>query len=96
MAVYGYWGFWKNPEGQTPDGTAIFPGLDVYGASVRGNVGPGIGNIEIAYYDSTDDAGGADPLIRNSEIRYLAGYAREIGKDFNGSLQYYVETHAGL
>ena len=90
-ALYGYWGFWKNPAGQTPEGIALFPGLNVYGASVRGNVGPGIGNIEVAYYDSTDDADGDNPLIRNSEIRYLAGYAQEIGRDFNASLQYYVE-----
>lgn len=91
LALYGYWGFWKNPAGETPTGIALFPGLHVYGASARGNVGPGIGNIEIACYDSTDDSNGANPFIRNSEMRYLMGYAQEIGKDFNGSLQYYVE-----
>ena len=91
LALYGYWGFWKNPAGETTSGIALFPGLRVYGASARGNVGPGIGNMELAYYDSIDDPNGANPLIRNSEIRYLVGYAQEIARDFSGSLQYYVE-----
>lgn len=90
-ALYGYWGFWKKPAGQTSSAKADFPGLNVYGASVRGQVGAGIGNMEVAWYQSTDDQGGRDPLVDNSEMRYLVGYAREIGKDFTASLQYYVE-----
>ncbi len=91
LALYGYRGFWKRPGGQTPSGIAIFPGLNVYGASARGQVGPGIGNIELAYYQSADDESGSDPLINNSEMRYLAGYTQDLAKDFNVSLQYYVE-----
>lgn len=91
LAVYGYWGFWKQPGGQTASGTAIFPELNVYGTSVRGQVAGGIGNLELAYYDSIDDADGDDPLIDNSEIRYLIGYTRDLARDLNASLQYYVE-----
>jgi len=91
LAVYGYRGFWKRPGGQTPDGVGIFPDLNVYGASLRGQVGPGIGNIESAYYQSADDEGGSDPLINNSEMRYLIGYTQDLAKDFNTSLQYYIE-----
>lgn len=91
LALYGYRGFWKRPAGQSPAGAATFPELNVYGASVRGQLGRGIGNGEIAYYESADDAGGADPLIDNSEMRYLIGYTQELAKDFNASLQYYVE-----
>lgn len=91
LALYGYHGFWKNPGGQAPSGAAIFPRLSVFGASVRGQAGPGIGNIEFAYYDSLEDKNGRDPFVSNSEIRYLLGYAQEIGKDFNASLQYYIE-----
>lgn len=91
LALYGYWGFWKRPGGQTFSGTVIFPELNVYGASVRGQVAGGIGNIEFAYYDSVDDAGGTDPLIDNSELRYLIGYTRDLARDLNASLQYYVE-----
>ena len=91
LALYGYRGFWKRPVGRTPSGIPTFPKLQVYGASVRGPIGRGIGNCEIAYYESSDDGGGTDPLIANSEMRYLVGYARELARDFNASLQYYVE-----
>ena len=91
VSLYGYWGFWKRPGGQTSSGTAIFPELNVYGASIRGQVAGGIGNMELAYYDSTDDAGGDDPLIDNSEMRYVVGYSRDLAMDLNASLQYYVE-----
>ena len=91
LALYGYWGFWKRPGGQTPSGAAIFPELNVYGASARGQIGSGIGNIELAYYQSVDDKSGKNPLINNSELRYLVGYTQDLSKDFNGSLQYYIE-----
>lgn len=91
FALYGYSGFWKTPSGSDEYGKSIFPGLDVYGASIRGQIGPGIGNFEIAWYDSKDDPGGTDPLVVNSQIRYLAGYTQDLAQDFNVSLQYYVE-----
>ncbi len=92
LALYGYHGFWKSPGGQNTTMTqAIFPDLNVYGASVRGALGKGIANAEIGYYESTDDLSGKDPLINNSEMRYLVGYTQDIGKDFTMGLQYYVE-----
>ena len=92
FAVYGYRGYWKSPGGMNDSMTqAIFPDLNVYGASVRGAVGKGIGNLEIGYYESADDTSGKNPRINNSEMRFLVGYAQEIGKDFSAGLQYYVE-----
>ncbi len=91
LALYGYWGFWKRPGGQTASGTVIFPELNVYGASIRGQFAGGIGNLELAYYDSAEDSGGSDPLINNSEMRYVAGYTRDLAMDLNAGLQYYVE-----
>ncbi|MHC4192899.1 MAG: hypothetical protein ACYS8I_04445 [Planctomycetota bacterium] len=92
FALYGYRGYWKSPAGQnTAMSQALFPDLNVYGASLRGNVAKGIGNLEFGYYDSADDSGGRNPLIDNSQLRYLVGYTREIGKDFTAGLQYYVE-----
>lgn len=91
VAAYAYRGFWKNPVNRTGQGPATFPGLNVYGASVRGAVGSGIGNLEFAWYQSVENESGRSVSAHNSEMRYLAGYAREIGKDFNGTLQYYVE-----
>ena len=91
-ALYGYHGYWKSPGGQNVSATqAIFPDLNVYGGSVRGNVGKGIGNLEFGYYESDDDQSGKTDRINNSELRFLVGYSQEIGKDFTAGLQYYVE-----
>lgn len=92
LAFYGYRGYWKSPGGQNATMTkAIFPDLNVYGASLRGDVGKGIGNAEIGYYESADDTSGRNPLINNSEMRYLVGYTQEIAKNLTMGLQYYIE-----
>ena len=91
LAFYGYRGFWKSPAGQDPQtGLATFPELDVYGASIRGQVGNAIVNGEIGYYDSQDSSG-ENPFVRNSEFRVLLGYQRELGRNLNGAFQYYLE-----
>lgn len=91
LALYGYWGYWKKPAGMNLDDEATFPALNVYGGSIRGQVGPGIGNMEVAYYDSTKSRGGTNGEVDNSEIRYLIGYAQELWTDSNCEIQYYVE-----
>lgn len=91
LAAYGYHGFWKSPGGQSPAGRASFPTLNAYGASIRGPLGGGIANAEFGFYDSADDRGGADPLVNNSELRFLAGYEHEIAPDVTLAGQYYVE-----
>lgn len=92
LAAYGYRGFWKSPRAANPEtGEATFPELQVYGASVRGRVAEGIGNVEVGYYDSLDDRGGSDPLVPNSEARVLLGYQREVARDLTATVQYYLE-----
>jgi len=92
LAAYGYHGFWKSPGGMdSARGEATFPDLSVYGGSVRGAVGRGIGNIECGYYESKDDHGGDDPFVRNGEFRFLAGYEQEVAHDFTVGAQYYLE-----
>jgi hypothetical protein len=95
LAAYGYWGYWKTPEGLNPvTGQAWHPRLAVYGASARGKVFEGIGNVEAAYYDSIQDRSGDDPFIRNSEVRLLAGYKQDLpflADDLTVGGQYYVE-----
>ncbi len=92
IAAYGYRGFWKSPAGNDPaTGKATFPDLSVLGAGVRGAVLNGIGNVETAYYHSSDDPGGTNPLIRNGEFRFLAGYEQEVAKNLTAGVQYYLE-----
>lgn len=92
IALYGYNGFWKSPSGFAPDsGRATFPRLSVYGASARGPILAGIGSSEVGLYDSREDRTGDDPNVRNSEIRFLAGYEQEIFKNFTTGVQYYLE-----
>jgi len=92
LAAYGYWGFWKSPAGADPgSGSATFPALSVYGASIRAPLGRGIANVEAGYCDSRDDRTGDDPLVRNDEVRALVGYERELRPNVTLGAQYYVE-----
>lgn len=92
IAAYAYTGFWKSPAGRDPDTLrATFPALDVFGASARGPIGPGIGSVEIGYYASRDDSNGSDPFVDNGEMRFLAGYELELARELTGSFQYYLE-----
>lgn len=92
LAAYGYSGFWKSPEGMDPlSGKATFPRLNVWGTSARGALAGGIANTEIAYYDSRDDQNGDDPLVPNSQWRFLVGYERELARDLTFATQYYAE-----
>ncbi|HPF77724.1 MAG TPA: hypothetical protein PLF01_00410 [Alphaproteobacteria bacterium] len=91
-ALYGYDGYWKNPQGLDPANfRATFPRLSVYGASVRGPVSQGIGNLEVAYYDSRDDNAGTNPFLPNDQFRFLAGYEQEIATELTGGIQYNLE-----
>ncbi|MCB9996761.1 MAG: hypothetical protein H6869_10030 [Rhodospirillales bacterium] len=90
-ALYAYSGFWKSPAGQDAMGRAIFPALSVWGASLRGPIYKGIANIETGYYKSRDDDLGTNPAIRNSEVRFLAGYEQELVPELTGGIQYYLE-----
>jgi hypothetical protein len=63
----------------------------VYGASGRGTVLSGIGNVEAANYDSLDDRRGTNPFVNNSQLRVLAGYTQEVFSDFTVGFQYFLE-----
>ena len=92
-ALYFYDGYWKSPVGFDPlAATALFPRLSVYGASLRGNLGPGVAHLEMGYYDSRHDRSGDDPLLPNSEWRFLAGYEQEVVRNVTLAGQYYLEA----
>ena len=96
VALYGYDGFWKSPGGaDRVSGRAIFPRLQVYGASLRGPLASGIVSLETGWYRSRDDKNGSNPMINNSELRYLVGYEQELAHDLTGGVQYYVENMRG-
>jgi len=91
-ALYGYYGYWKNPKGLDMAGMrATFPKLSVYGASVRGPALNGIGSVEVAYYDSREDRGGTDPYTPNDQFRFLVGYEQELAAELTGGVQYNLE-----
>ncbi|MBN2685635.1 MAG: hypothetical protein JXR40_10175 [Pontiellaceae bacterium] len=92
LALYAYHGFWKSPQGMTtPISPAFFPHMNAYGASVQGTLGEALINVEAGYYDSRQDRSGTNPLIPNSEARFLVGYERELAKNLTGGVQYYTE-----
>lgn len=95
LALYGFQGRYKRPLGATiTSGSSItpfFPRLNVLGGSLLGPIGKGLFNIETSYFDSKDDKEGTDPLIPNSQIRFLLGYQRELIKNLSLGTQYYVE-----
>ena len=54
----------------------------------------GVANFEAAYYDSADNRQGTNRFVNNSEMRFLAGYERqmpELMEDLTFGVQYYVE-----
>ncbi|RMG39341.1 MAG: hypothetical protein D6719_13575 [Candidatus Dadabacteria bacterium] len=89
-ALYYYNGYWKSPAG-SQNGLATFPALSVYGGSLRGPLSGGILSLEGGYYDSRDDIAGRDPLVRNSEYRFLIGYEHELFRNFTAAFQFYHE-----
>lgn len=97
LSCYGYRGFFRQPAMQLDDPVAPtrltlwYPRLAVYGASLQGSALGGVVSLEGGYYDSRDDRDGNDPLIPNSQARFLIGYQRQFWEDFTVGLQYYGE-----
>ncbi|MGQ8364338.1 hypothetical protein [Glaciecola sp. 1036] len=92
-AAYFYDGFHKSPNSATPLGEPTFSELQVVGASMITTLGPGLFNAEFALYDSKEDSEGTNPLIPNSQQRWLIGYKQELAKNFTGSVQWYLERN---
>ncbi len=47
--------------------------------------------MEAAYYDSPDARSASNPAVPNSELRFLAGYQRQLATEFTVGAQYYTE-----
>jgi hypothetical protein len=96
-SLYYYRGFSRQPS-IMPDNplmptklTIFYPELSVYGASAQGRALDGVLSLEAGYYDSRQDRQGTDPMIPNSQARYLIGYQRQLWEDFTAGVQYYGE-----
>lgn len=90
-ALYGYYGLWKRPVGLTEDNQRYYPKLNVLGASVRGPVAGGIFNLEFGRYDSPDGTSNQSSAPPD-QLRFMAGFEKEIGNDLTLGLQYYQES----
>jgi len=96
-SIYFYRGFFRQPS-MIPDNfmtpsslTLFYPELSVYGASLQGKAFDGVVSFEAGYYDSRQDRKGTDPMIPNSQTRFLIGYQRQMWEDFTIGVQYYGE-----
>jgi hypothetical protein len=97
VSAYAYRGFWLTPNMKPDDLTAptrvitFYPDLSVYGLSAQGGALGGVLSFETGFYQSREDEGGKNPFIRNSQIRFLIGYQRQLWEDFTAGVQYYSE-----
>jgi hypothetical protein len=93
ISLYAHKTYQRSPHMRFFGTTAeiYYPELAVYGASLQRSLFGGIAKLEGGYYHSLDDETGTDPLVKNSEQRYLAGFEKELFSDFNLGLQYYTE-----
>jgi len=96
-SIYFYRGFFRQPSA-IPDNpmipttlTLFYPKLSEYGASLQGRAFDGVLSLEAGYYDSRQDRKGSDPMIPNSQTRFLIGYQKQLWEDFTIGIQYYGE-----
>jgi hypothetical protein len=96
-SLYYYNGYSRQPS-ILPDNpvtptklTLFYPKLNVYGASSQGRALDGVMSLEAGYYDSREDQSGDNPMIPNSQTKYLVGYQRQLWEDFTIGMQYYGE-----
>jgi len=92
-AVYASRGYYQAPvllESVT-EVHGIYPRLNTLGASLSGAFANGVLNLELGYYDSGNDRGGDISAIENSQLRFLAGYSRQLGQETQIGVQAYAE-----
>ena len=89
-ALYGYRGFWKQPNAINSSNQPFYSPLTSLGASLRTNVANGIGHTEFAWYNGEDDEGN-NPLLPNNQLRFLMGYEQELLPKLTLGVQYYFE-----
>jgi hypothetical protein len=96
-SLYFYRGYYRQPS-VMPDNpmaptmlTLFYPKLVAYGMSLQGRALDGVVSLEAGQYESREDRSGTNPMIPNSQTKFLAGYQRQLWEDFTLGLQYYGE-----
>ena len=93
LALYGYRGFTKQPTAFDPQLMhPTFSTQQVMGASLLTPLYGGLFNTEFAWHYALDDKNGTNPLIPNSQLRYLLGYEKEVISKLTASTQIYIEA----
>ena len=94
-ALYFYKGFYKNPVGFDPEmgemGSPVYPKLNVYGGSLRGQIVGGILWMEGGYFDSRQDTDGDNPYIPNSVVKGLIGFEKQVADNLTANLQWQAD-----
>jgi len=94
-ALYFYKGFYKNPVGFDPAmgemGSPVYPKLNVYGGSLRGQVAGGILWLEGGYFDSRQDSDGDNPYIPNSALKGLFGFEKQVANNLTANIQWQAD-----
>ena len=91
-ALYVFRGFGGQPRAFDPvNNVPTFARLHSLGASIRGPLAGGLYNLETAWHHAPDDSEGDNPNQPNSELRFLAGYEREMITNLSTGMQYYIE-----
>lgn len=92
-AIYGYRGFTKQPTAYKPIiNRPTFTALQALGASLLSPFAGGLFNAEFSWHCSLDDKEGTNPFIKNSQLRYLLAYEKEVLSKLTTSIQLYVEN----
>ena len=92
VAGYFYHGFYKNPMGMDiTTSMPVYPRLNVFGASLRGQKWGGVVWLEGGYFDSYDDRDGDDPYMPNSSLKGMIGYERQVATNLTMNLQWQVD-----
>ncbi len=94
ISLYAHRTYYREPHMRFFEDTAetYYPKLNAYGASLLRALLGGVAKLEGGRYISVDDGDGTDPMVKNSEQRYLAGFEKELFADFNIGMQYYAEV----
>ncbi|MBF0350063.1 MAG: hypothetical protein HQM11_03485 [SAR324 cluster bacterium] len=71
--------------------TSDYPGLNVLGFSLEGQLGNGILSWESGFYQSKDDLDGEELFIENSSVKNLIGYRLDLSASVFIGFQWYAE-----